>query len=308
MEAAASTVGTAYDGLCHVEMQCQRLCPPYQTEYVNACEATFSVRPRFARGRTEFRGDSSSAHPALACNERAVLIRLGNIPGQVLLEENRSHRRGLAEDIELALADQPVLRIGLVELAQSPCHGAEVAELRRVADGIGLEQLAVLRADEAVAVLVPFKFDVRQPALRASDGEIRNGIIAFDRQRDLFRGNGRDCGHDRGGCDQQTETDGGSPRDNMHGEFPLIGLGPARVWANAPGGYRARTGTIAQLDHRPQISEHFRRFLRLFSLRRLVAPDWLATQKASPWRTKAHETGTPDAVYSAGRRICRSAA
>src|SRR5262245_15803762 len=137
--------------------------------------------------KTRACSDSTAMGRALAAlNERAVLVRLGDIPRQILPEENGPHRGRLTEDIKFAVADQPVLRVGLLEVTPGQRHGAEVAKLRRVTDGIGLEQLAVLRSDEAVAVLIPFNFDLWQSTLRPANGEIGNGIIAFDRKRALF--------------------------------------------------------------------------------------------------------------------------
>src|SRR5262245_41656990 len=97
----------------------------------------------------------------------------------------RSYR--FAEDIELAVADQPVLRVGLVELAPGKGHGTEVCELRGVVHGIGLEELTMLRARKAIALLIPFMLDVRQPARGPSARKIGDRVIALDRQRDAFR-------------------------------------------------------------------------------------------------------------------------
>src|SRR3954469_21959944 len=95
-------------------------------------------------------------------NERAVLVRFCDVAGEVLPKEVRS--LALAEDIKLASVDQPALRVSLDELALGQRHGAEVRELRRVADGIGPEKVAVLGAREPVPMLIPLIFDLRQAA------------------------------------------------------------------------------------------------------------------------------------------------
>jgi hypothetical protein len=48
------------------------------------------------------------------------VVRLGNVCSEVALEKDRAGGRGLAEDIELSVADQPVIRICDDELASSP--------------------------------------------------------------------------------------------------------------------------------------------------------------------------------------------
>src|SRR6266567_6026249 len=138
----------------------------------------------------------------MSVNQRAVLVRLGDVSSKILLKKRRPDL--LAKDIELAPADEPVLRIGLDELAPGEGHGAEVCELRRVAHGVGLEKFTMLRARKPVAMLIPFIFDFGQPARGASGGEISDRVIALDRQRDLFRSKSRYRRRKRGGCDQQT--------------------------------------------------------------------------------------------------------
>ena len=66
--------------------------------------------PRFPEGAISLR----SSWPLMFQNERSVLIRFYDIPSKSPLEQVRPAR--LVEDIELALADQPVLRVGLIEL------------------------------------------------------------------------------------------------------------------------------------------------------------------------------------------------
>ena len=94
---------------------------------------------------------------------------------------------GFAEDIELAVADQPVFRIRHDHLVQGERHCAEIAKLRGVVLGISLEKIAVLRARKPVAVLIPFKFELRQPGRGLSVGEVGDGVVALDCQR-YFRG------------------------------------------------------------------------------------------------------------------------
>src|SRR5438105_7313286 len=43
--------------------------------------------------------------------DRPILVRLGHVFSKILLEQGRSRRRRLAKNIELAVADQPVLRV-----------------------------------------------------------------------------------------------------------------------------------------------------------------------------------------------------
>src|SRR5438034_3865179 len=137
--------------------------------------------------------------PLMLRKEGPVLIRPGEVSGKVFPEKVRSDR--LAENIELAVADQPVLRVGLDEFALAQRHGAEVSKLRRVAQGVSLKELAMLGAREAVAKPVPLIFDLRYPARRFSVGEIRDRVVALDRERNPLGNCRRYRGRPRAGCD-----------------------------------------------------------------------------------------------------------
>src|SRR5262245_49189913 len=101
--------------------------------------------------------------PLILPNEWAVLVCLGYVSIQVLLEEGGSVRYRLAKDIEFAIADEPVLWTSLDKLAIGQRHRTKIRELRRVTHWVCFENFAMLRAGKAVAVLVPFIFELRQP-------------------------------------------------------------------------------------------------------------------------------------------------
>src|SRR5258708_12469090 len=86
---------------------------------------------------------------------------------------------GLPKNIKLAVADQPVLRVGLDEIAFGQRHCTKISELRRVANRIGLEKLAMLGAREEVPVLVPFVLNLRQPARGPSGAQIVHRVITL---------------------------------------------------------------------------------------------------------------------------------
>src|SRR5580693_9338153 len=64
-------------------------------------------------------------------------------------------RRRAPENVELAVADQPVLRVGNDNLSFGQGHRAEISELWRIADRVRLEHIAMLCTREAVDMVVP---------------------------------------------------------------------------------------------------------------------------------------------------------
>src|SRR5690349_11475795 len=102
--------------------------------------------------------------------DRPVLVRLLDVAGKVLLEENRAGRRRAAENVKLAVADQPVVRVGNDHFALGQRHRAEIAELRRVADRIGFEHVAMLAVRKTVDVFIPDVLEIRQSANGAPVG------------------------------------------------------------------------------------------------------------------------------------------
>jgi hypothetical protein len=75
--------------------------------------ATASARPAFRPTRRR-RPPPRSANPLMLQNQFPVLIRFEDVFSEALPEPLQSH--GLAEDIQLPVADQPVLWVGLVDL------------------------------------------------------------------------------------------------------------------------------------------------------------------------------------------------
>src|SRR3954454_1826096 len=110
--------------------------------------------PRYARQASS--SDSGRAQEASLLRHGLQRLELGGGPGggrlgvlgKVLLP-------GLTgEDVEVAVGDHPVVRIRFALHAARQVHRAQPAELRRVLVGIGLEQVAVPGAGEAVALAV----------------------------------------------------------------------------------------------------------------------------------------------------------
>src|SRR6187551_2115458 len=148
------------------------------------------------------RGWTRQALPAglLVLEQLAVVPRALDVLPEFLAEQVRPV--GLAEEIQLAVTDQPVLGIGLAHLAAGQCHGAEVGELWRVTHRVGLEQRAVLRAREAPDVLIPGVFELRLARSGTLQREIRHGIVALDPEP-----------HAGGGCGgRRQERQGGESR------------------------------------------------------------------------------------------------
>src|SRR5262249_30712712 len=85
------------------------------------------MRARKVRENPEIYGRGATAWseiPSTPVDERTVLVRLLDIPGQVPAKELGPLM--LAENVELAVADQPVVRVGYDQLALAQRHGAEV--------------------------------------------------------------------------------------------------------------------------------------------------------------------------------------
>jgi tetratricopeptide (TPR) repeat protein len=139
--------------------------------------------------------------------DRAALVRLRDVAGEVLLEQSGTCRRRLAENIELAVAHQPVLGIRHDDLAHGQGHCAEISELRRIARRIGLEAITVLGAGEPVNAAIPLVLDGCKTQRWLAVREIGDRVIALDRQFGRFR---------RHGCldrERQRRGDGQKPHD-----------------------------------------------------------------------------------------------
>jgi hypothetical protein len=96
-------------------------------------------------------------------------------------------RRRAPENVELAVADQPVLRVGNDNLSFGQGHRAEISELWRIADRVRLEHIAMLCTREAVDMVVPDVLKIRKTLHGAPIGKIGDGIIALDREDDILR-------------------------------------------------------------------------------------------------------------------------
>ena len=65
-------------------------------------------------------------------------------------------------------------------------HRAEISELWRIADRVRLEHIAMLRAREAIDVVVPDVLEIRKTLHGMPIGKIGDGIIALDREDDIL--------------------------------------------------------------------------------------------------------------------------
>ena len=105
----------------------------------------------------------------------ALPIGLADVGGEVFLEQDGSFRSRLAKNVEPAFADEPILRVRNDDLAEGERHGTEIPELRRVANRVGFEKIPVLGGREAIPMLVPFMFELREPPRRLPKRERPTG-------------------------------------------------------------------------------------------------------------------------------------